>query len=202
MKILRVITVFLTLFLIDLLASCEGPCSYPRYEYSNCGIELYYVVNNGNIINYTNTRKENFRLKVELDRNIGLCKMPSKRGGLFMNIAYADECINDTYIGLETVTDFKIITTSSYNNQYSTGDDITDLFRISYKVRRTNFYESVDEFLDFFGQKEEISSLVLDEPINLFFKQTPEAGTYSFKVQITLSDGRILESSLGEIELT
>jgi len=123
------------------------------------------------------------------------------RNSIFIQSAYATsiECPpRFIYNPNDTIVSIRIFTMNDFDNQHSENSDITAYFRIAHS------FSTVENFVANMRYTYEVNfeNWWREVTIDLLLMTAPTTnGFHQFKVQIELSDGRILEQKTTEIEL-
>lgn len=197
MKILRVLAIFTTFFLIDLLSSCDGTCNSSSFRFTHCDLEVQNL-DNANafpVISSADTiESEVFGLRLDFTRKIDVCNHKFHGKGIFISSAYADECIPESYYAIETIEDIQVLTLNDFSSSQLAGSDISSVFKTFYNFGGPKFSNSIEELLTNRNLSSSGESGILDRPIDLLLNTVPITGEQQFKVLVLLSDGRVLES--------
>ena len=121
----------------------------------------------------------------------------------FIQSTYATsvpDCYDYIYSAIDSIESIKIFTLNNFDNQHSENSDITDCFRVA------RAYSSIEEYvknINYTYECDDFETLPWkDIMIDLLLMTAPTTtNNQQFKVQIKLSDGRILEQQTSEIEL-
>lgn len=200
MRIGKVVFIVLTVFAVRIFISC---CDCPvttTFMYSFGHISVYNLDNSGKelVISQSNSiPKRAYGIRIDLS----LLKLSSNtfRLNAFTD-ARAFDCFcppETQYTPKDTITSISVTTDIAFNNQYPAESDVSDLFRVLGSGR----YITIGEHLK---SPEAIyeNTTPDDEKIELFLLQPPDnAGEYLFKVEVFLSDGRILSMTADPVNL-
>lgn len=167
----------------------------------NCGPIYYYSINELIISNLDNSGKDPiesyseiinknaYGLKIRfttLELTSGL-----KKRSFFIAPTLATSCDCDKWeYAEESVQHIKITTIYDFNDSYMAGSDITDLFRIF-----SGGYFLINEYLTRFSFSQTILNVDKEHTRSLLLITPPEnTGPHQFEIEVTLSDGRILQA--------
>jgi hypothetical protein len=200
MRIRKAAFIILTVFTSRIIISCCDCPMTTEYQYSFDYISLYNLDNSGKdlIISQTNIiPKKAYAilidfslLKVSLN-NFQLEGFPA---------ANAIDCFcppETRYSPKDTITSITITTIKTFDNQHPAESDISSFF----KLLGFDRYIPIQEFL---SEPERIYEYTKpeNEKIELFLLQPPSvAGEYSFKVEVILSDSRLLSMTTNPVIL-
>ena len=209
MKIRLIILLLLLVPIPDLFYSC-CPCDVTTayIDYSHKALLLKNLDNSGEktfVSESSQLNKNAYGIRLYLSReaiaNISQnnCKQIKP---MFIQSAYATSCICPPayiYTASDSIMSIKIITLNDFDNQHLENSLVTECFKVAHShlvvddyVKNINFtYES------------DFEDMIEDEfIIDLVLMNAPTASNVQqFKVQIVLSDGRILEQETTKIEL-
>jgi hypothetical protein len=202
MKAKRVIFIMLFPLIADLVVSCCN-CLEPVIKlYTHKTILVSNLDNSGSqpVITTSNSVvKTGYGIRVQLNREKTVSN--GKQGALFIQSAYAFDCdcppVNQL-LPKDSVTSIKIFTLNDFDATHSANADISDYF----KVYRFFSFSTIKDYL-----KNSKSTLYEDSELeltlDLLLMTAPSINAqHKFKVQITLSDGRVLEQETSQIQLT
>ena len=196
--------VFLLLFplLAEVVVSCCNCVEPVIQRYTNKTISVTNLNNSGAAPESTNADtvvKRAFGIRVLLERERLAClekKMPS----LFMQSAYAFSCGCEPalqYLPKDSIESISIYTLNEFDNSHAAGADVSDYFKVygDYHFRTIENYVKNTSPTLFNDQdlKPQIDFLLMTAPA--------VSGEHRFRVQIKLSDGRILQSESSPIKL-
>jgi len=110
--------------------------------------------------------------------------------------AYACSCMEDDYIPKEEFSSLKIFSNNDFDDAHPKGTDLS----LYFNAKSNDTMSSLADYLKSFKDFKFIPPIIFYEGI--FLQVPPKSGKkHRFKVSITLSDGRILESETTEVEL-
>jgi len=141
------------------------------------------------------------RLYIITEKRTFACE--KQTNSFFIQSAYATsvpDCYDYIYSAIDSIVSIKIFTLNDFDNQHSENSDITDYFRVA------QAYSSIEEYAKNINYTHECNDFETlpwkDIRIDLFLMTTPTTtNNQQFKIQVKLSDGRILEQQTSEIEL-
>ena len=200
MKANKVILILFFPFLIEIIVSCCN-CSEPEVAtFTHTNVLLEHLDNSGESSRTTisdSILKEAYGLQINLDREFLACNPLQNHSFFISSYALSCDCNQIAYIPREYVTDIIIISSHDFDNTHLAGDDISEYF----KVLKSHSYQSITEYL-----KKEEKDFVYDYlstlRVQLLLMTPPTLNEFhEFKVQIFLSDGRILEQTTTPIYL-
>jgi hypothetical protein len=202
MKAKRVIFIMLFPLIADLAVSCCN-CLEPVIKlYTHKTISVSNLDNSGSqpVISTSNSiLKTAYGIRIQLTREKTVCN--GKQPTLFIQSAYAFDCdcppVNQL-LPKDSVTSIKIFTLNDFDVTHSANADISDYF----KVYQQFYFSTIKDYL-----KNSESTLYDDTELqltlDLLLMTAPSINTqHKFKIQITLSNGRILEQETSQIQLT
>lgn len=142
------------------------------------------------------------RLYLEREKVVVACAKPIN--SIFIQSAYATSCKcppEFLYFPNDSIVSIKVFTVNNFDNQHLENSDITDYFRVAHSystvendvANRRYSYGSDAEFEKSCGKEIKIDLLLMTAPTI--------SHLYQFKIQVKLSDRRILEQLTSEIEL-
>jgi len=200
MRIRKVAFLIITVFTVRILISC---CDCPlttEYQYSFDYISVYNLDNSGNelIISQTNIiPKKAYGILIDFSLlKVGLNNIQLE--GFPVANAFDCFCPAETqYTPKDTIVSITITTNNDFDNQHPAESNISDLF----KLLGSDRYITIQEFLRMSEKIYEYTKPE-NEKIDLFLLQPPEvAGEYSFKVEVLLSDNRLLTMTANPVIL-
>lgn len=201
MKIKKIIIIFLFALIVQLIVSCCGGCGEPlELHYTNKEIIISSLDNRGEVplvSSSTTFIKTAYGIRINFTReNIACIK---KTNTFFIQSANAlsCKCPPDHYLPRDSITSLKIFTLNDFDSNHSANSDISDYF----KVFKKNTFTPISSYL-----KNSDSSLYYNQGYNqdtdiLLMSPPTINNKHKFKVQIILSDGRVLEQETLLIEL-
>jgi hypothetical protein len=190
-KFSKIILLLLFPLMAELVVSCyDCKCSEP--------VTTYYTHKSIKVSNIDTAKapepttsdsiaKTSYALFLQLNIEKTACRTEPKLH--FISPAYACDCVGDKHVAKEEVTAVKILSLKAFTPNEPADSDITDYF----EGYDNGIHFSAEEFIKMrylYGVSPTEKSL----DFTLYLK-APEAfsGNHQFKVQITLTDGRILE---------
>ncbi len=207
MKTKLVILFLLLLPIVDLFFAC-CPCDVTtkHVKYSHKTLSLKNLDNSGeNAIESeaSELNKNAYGIRLYLAREKNTIAQNIKQiNSIFIQSAYATSCeCPPEYIfsASDSIISIKIFTLNNFDNQHFENSDITDYFRIAHT------YSSVKDHLTSIHYTYEYDIQELTEKtleIDLLLMIAPEINSnHQFKIQIALSDGRVLEQQTREVKL-
>ena len=143
------------------------------------------------------------RLYLTREKYVVACAKPVN--SFFFQSTYAavdpPDCPDYVFSANETIVSIKLFTLNKFDNQHAENSEITNYFKTphsyssieDYVAKIQYIYEDYVEFEKSWGQELIIDLLLMTAPaVN---------NLHQFKIQVKLSDGRILEQLTTEIEL-
>lgn len=174
LRILLTLTVFL-----GMGCDCEG---FLEPEYSSCkltDVQLHHMNNEGKQpVEATSAgiKKEAYLLRIDLITD-----------SLLSNYNYPFYKLEDGIIKLD------INTVNTLNQDYPVGADVTTCFK--------NYPRTVEQNIGDSTQKGDTINVMYGNKIYLALRTTPQAGTHSFRVTLTLASGKKIERETTPIML-
>lgn len=175
-------------------------------NYSNLSMTLGNLDNSGEKPIITNSKtvpKNAYGIGVSFQRELVACS--KKSFPTFFQSAYAFSCNCPPELQImakDSITAVKIFTVYDFDDSHSARSDISDYF----KVYKYNSFVSIAEYLNSMNDYIYSGWTLYDESelefeVTLLLMTTPKIDkTNKFKVQVTLSDGRVLEQDTDEID--
>lgn len=202
MNIKKVLIILLFPFITELVVACCPDCDDPIIgHYTNKTLSVSNIDNSGikpEIANGNPIPKEAFGIRVRLGREKTACLTP--RRSLFIQTAYARTCHcppENEFLAKDSVTAIQIFTSADFDANHPAHADISEYF----KVFKNNSFTTISNHL------EKHSTVVnyedeFDWTFDLVLMTPPTKNiNHSFRVKITLSDNRVLESETIPIDL-
>ena len=143
------------------------------------------------------------RLYLTREKYVVACAKPVN--SFFIQSTYAavdpPDCPGYIFSSNDTIVSIKLFTLNKFDNQHSENSEITNYFKIGhsyssiedYVAKIRYIYEDYVDFEKSWGQELIIDLLLMTAPTT--------NNLHQFKIQVNLSDGRILEQLTTEIEL-
>jgi len=208
MKRKVIIIFFLLAPIVDLFYSC-CPCDIEtKYiSYSHKSLLLKNLDNSGEKAIETGNlqlNKNAYGIRLYLTREKNTVACIKRINSIFIQSAYATSCeCRPEYIynASDSITSIRVFTLYKFDYQHPENSDITNYF----KVRQT--YSDVDEYIESIYYTNEkdwrwFEPIETELEIDLLLMTAPTTdNNHKFKIQIELSDGRILEQETTEIQL-
>lgn len=203
MKLNKIFIILLFPFITEIAVSC---CDCPDTifgRYTNKEILVTNIDNSGSKIMTTTANavyKEAFGIRITLNRERTACLIP--RHSIFIQTAYATKCVCPPEIELlakDSVTTIQIFTVNDFNADHSENSDISDYFKV---FNQQSFsFSTISDFL-----RENNTTLdhesMLEATFDLLLMTPPNLNkNHSFKIVMTLSDGRVLQEITTPIDL-
>ena len=200
MKIKKIIVILLFTFIAQLIVSCCN-CGEPLVlHYTNKQVIISSLDNRGEqplVSASTTFIKTAYGIKINIIReNIACIK---KTYTFLIQSANARKCScpSNHYLPRDSITSLKIFTLNDFDSNHSANSDISPYF----KVFKENTFTPISSYL-----KNSDNSLNYNQGYNqdtdiLLMSAPTIKNKHKFKVQIILSDGRILEQETLLIEL-
>lgn len=199
-RVKKVVFLILLPLIVQLVIFCCPNCdgvvsgSYTKLEVDNLdnsGIEA--LIATGDSI----TRNA-FGIRIHLERDKISCKESPNYNSIIPSAnAFRCECLPDHIVAEDSITAIKVITLQNFDTNHLSGDDISSYFQF---FKNYHFTSIADYVANLHGTLDDASEL--NSKIDLLLAHPPlNTGMYQFKIQILLSDGRILEAITSEIKL-
>jgi len=201
MKKRKIIFILLFPLVAEVVISCCDCLKPVIHNYSNKTISLNNIDNSGSepIISSAETiLKTAYGIRVQISRE--KIVFASRSGSVFIQSACAQDCFcppEIQFLPQDSVISIRIFAVNDFDLNHLANADISDNF----KVYKPHSFTSIKDYL-------KNSNLVLydDSSLDIIFDlllMTAPASSdkQKFKVQITLSDGRVLEKETSEIKL-
>jgi hypothetical protein len=211
MKTKKSIILFLLLVPIaELFYSC-GPCddiTTKHISYSHKTIFLKNLDNSGAQAVETDSLQLNknvYGIRLYLTKEKNTVAHTKPINSIFTQSAYAfhRECPPEyIFSPSDSIKSIKIFTLNTFDNQHAKNSDITSYFRIAHSyskiedyVKNMAFTYEYNSDFETFPEKDVMR-------IDLLLMTAPKtSNNQQFKIQVVLSDGRILEEQTPEIQL-
>lgn len=202
MRINKVLIILLFPLIAELVVSCCNHCIDPLIgHYTNKTILVKNIDNSGSVPMITTANsvlKEAFGIRAQLGREMTACLNLSKY--LFIRTASAMKCEcppPNQIFARDSVTAIQIFTINDFDTNHSSNSDVSEYF----KVFKNSSFSTITDFLKDYNAVL-YSESELDLTIDLLLMTPPGLNiSHSFKIKITLSDGRNLEGVSNAIEL-
>jgi hypothetical protein len=196
----KIILILLFPFIADLVVSCCNCLDTLIHHYTNKTISVSNLDNSGQELREISSGsviKTAYGIRVKLNREKMACidKPPIILG----EPAYAYDCRcppSDQFLPNDSIADIRVITLTDFNSTHPANTAISTYF----KVYALYSFSTLDDFVkntsaSFFNETE------LQVTLDLLLMTPPDSnGPHQFRVQIVLSDGRILEQDTPTID--
>lgn len=196
-------TLFLLLFPLIaqlVISCCDCPEPVIRY-YTNKSITARHLDNRGAQVEVATSGsipKKAYGIRLQLTREITACIQ--KSNSLFISSAYAFGCHCMPALQFwakDSIKTIKIFTLRDFDNTHFAGADLSDYFQ----VFTANTFTSITDYLKH-PEAVLYTETELTNSTNLLLMTAPSTHTqHQFRLQMTLSDGRVLETETSTIEL-
>ena len=199
----KIFVLVLFLAIMDFTFSCCPPVEGVKVRYSHCKITVSNIDNSGDypvVVTTGSIPKNNYGIKLDITKQEDSCtNLTSKyRFSIFTSAYACDQEDFAIFKALDTITQIQIISLHDFNSTHPANSDVSELFYVFEEGKSS----TIEEFLNNKIYNFEGNQYDLFESILLLLNHTPDANTLQqFKVEIHLSDGRILSSTTPEIEL-
>jgi len=205
----KIVLILLAPLIVEIAIGCchcdDAPSVASLYTYKS--IQLENLDNRGAepVVSESGPYlKEAYGLRVHLYRD--LIAHSSGAPVSFFPSAYAFSCgceNNSSISARDSITYVHIITLRDFDASHQAGAEISDLFRVQTESYGTQELTRVGEYatgpyLRYASADRFLRDMTFDI---LLFAQPAAGGLYKFKIQFTLSDGRVLEQETPEIQL-
>ena len=201
-----ILLLFLLIPMLDIFYSCcHCDVETEHVSYSHQTLQLKNLDNSGEKAIETESlqiNKNAYGIRLYLSREQNATTFTKQVNSIFFHSAYAfhcgcpPECI---YSASDSIISINIFTVRKFDDQHPENSNITNYFRPdmeNYVANMRYSYES--EKPNAFSIEGSIGKLIID----LLLMTAPTSDDLQqFKIQIVLSDGRILEELTSEIEL-
>jgi uncharacterized protein DUF5034 len=197
----KLFLVLLFPFIADLAISCCNCLDTLTHNYSNRTLKVTSLDNSGQDpkeISAGSVFKTAYGIRVQLFREkVVHIKKPAI---VFGQSAWAFDCRcppTDEFLPKDSVIDIRVLTLYNFNNDHPANSDVSAYF----KVYAPYNFETLDAYRKYIG-----GAFYGESDLQLSFNMllmTPPAsgGAHQFRVQLILSDGRILEQDTPTIDL-
>lgn len=202
MRIRKVIFVLLFPFMAQIALSCCR-CDDPDFQgyYSNTSLSVAHINNAGAeplVTIADSVAKAAYGIELALVRE-RVAKNKSIRS-LFASEAYATSCYCDAegiLFPRDSISTIRIITLFPFDNNHPANTDITSYF----SVFKDRAFSTINDYLIESGATL-YTEAGLELRLNLLLMTPPVMGMqHRFKIQVVLSDGRMLEQETSNVNL-
>ena len=203
MKLNKILFVLMFPFLAEFAVSCCSCIDTVTGRYTNKAISIDNIDNSGTkplVTAASAISKKAYGIRVKLDREKTACVTPSP--SLFVSSAYAFSCDCPPALELsakDSITKIQIFTINEFDANHAANSDISTYF----KIFEQGFYSNntISEFLIGNNRKLNNNSELISTPDFLLMTPPSINKTHSFKIVITLSDGRSFEEITNSVDL-
>ncbi|NII23795.1 DUF5034 domain-containing protein [Pseudoflavitalea sp. X16] len=195
--------IFLLLFplIAEVVISCCNCMEPVIRRYTNKTISVEHLDNSGSeavVSTSGSVTKKAYGIRLRLIREQLACIQ--QRKSLFIQSAYAYSCGCEPalqFLAKDSITSIKVYTLNDFDGTHPAGSDLSGYFKV-YSVYN---FMTIEDYLKYMDVTLYAESQ-LDTRIDLLLMTAPVlTGQHQFKVQLTLSDGRTLETETSTIEL-
>jgi len=202
-----IILFFLLVPIVELLfySCCGCDVETEKRNYSHKAIFLKNLDNSGEKVIESESlqlNKNAYGIRLYVAREKVFIARTKHINSIFIQSANATSCEcppEYIYFPSDSIVSIKIFTVNNFDNQHSENSDITNYFKVAHLYSNVENYVTkinhtyYSDFEDFSENGLSVDLLLMTAPtINNF---------HQFKIQVKLSDGRILEELTTEIEL-
>jgi hypothetical protein len=204
----KVIIILLLPIVAEVVIACCDCLDPVKKTYSNEAFIINYLDNSGASPVATtagSVPKDAFGIRLQFQREIVACHYRMIPTFFQSAYAFSCDCPPDYQIfPKDSVLSIKIFTQYDFDAGHAADSDISDYFSIYHPHSFTSIDKYLKPEIDYDGN----STLVLyrnedlTTDLDLLLMTAPSTNTtHQFKVQITLSDGRVFEDETTEIDL-
>ena len=197
MKFFRIIGVFLTLFVVNLVfESCiDNRCpKSKKFEYSilsfsltQLDLEVWFSA----LPDYVEFRRDfGVQFIFETEKTV-MAKNCKPVNSLFMRSVYALDCVPDTYFPKEKIISIQVFSDKDFGETHPAGTDVAEFFKVLMGF-------DIVSFESFFENPVEELSFLLNF-VCVLTATNIKAGEYEFTFVVNLSDERTLEQSIKSV---
>lgn len=191
----RIVLLLLLPFIAEFFISCCD-CGDPvQLNYSHCSVTTRLLdLQGGEPVVVTEPDfivATNFGIELTLERSEDVCQFKPSQFSLFSEAsALSCDCLDFDASPRETVSDIRVFTLSDFNEEVTAGDEVSNLFlERKFNGVTEGLITAADQIIYDYGYAE-YDTYVMD----LVLTQAPnEQGDFQFRVEIELTDGRVLE---------
>lgn len=192
-KIKKIIFLLFFPFIAHVVISCCDCVEPLIYQFTHKTITINNLDNAGSepvVSTATSVIKTAYGIRIQVNREKTACTEPVR--SLFIQSAYATKCgcpPEKQLMPKDSITAIKVVTLNDFDNSHLANTEISDYF----KVYTPYSFVTIGKYL------QDSKNVLYDESelgikIDLLLMIVPTMNTqHKFKVQITLSDGRIFE---------
>jgi hypothetical protein len=209
---LKVLILLVLPFAAQVIVACCGECLDTILKnYSNKIMTVANLDNSGIqpvVTNSSSVSKDAYGIKINIQRELVACAEKSML--TFFSSAYAWSCQCPPTLAMvakDSIISFKVFTVYDFDADHPANSDVSEFFR----VPEFNVYNTIPEYLNFqsrfayyqysYPKWTLFDDEQLDFEITLLLMTPPKIKTTNqFKIEITLSDGRIFEQETTEID--
>lgn len=201
MKTKKIIFILLLPLILEIVVSC-CECVDPIFQnYTNKAISINNLDNSGKepiVSASTAIIKTAYGIRIQLHREkIACIEGPNS---IFIQSAFATSCDCPPpyqFLPKDSITTIKILSLNDFNSNHSANSEISDYFKVFNHYSFSTIQEYLKNTRSVLNYESEF-----EIKIDLLLMTAPTINNQQkFRVQITLSDGRILEQETSIIEL-
>ncbi|RAW00347.1 DUF5034 domain-containing protein [Pseudochryseolinea flava] len=204
MKFKKILLLLLLPYMFEVLIACStGDCDGDfgnTYQYTHKLLEvknLDYSGTQPSVVLEGDVSKHAYGIRLAIQREMVARITGPVKFSVFSPL-YATDCPPNEYVGIESIASIKVFTVNDFDDTHSAGSDVSNYFRVGNGANAM----TLTKFLDQFGNKTIYLVDQLNEDVDLYLATAPESNTSNqFKVQVTFSDGRVVEKTVDEIDL-
>ncbi|UXE66480.1 MAG: DUF5034 domain-containing protein [Chryseotalea sp. WA131a] len=210
MKLNKIVTVWMIPVLAQIVVACCDCIDPVLKNYSNLSMTVDNLDNGGEkpiVTNSATVPKNAYGIKVNFHREIVACN--KKTSPTFFQSAYAFSCDCPPPLEImakDSIVTFKVFSVYDFDSNHPAYSDISEFF----KIFNYNSYSTINDYLNskknigyYYGNSAWTlyDESELEFEMTLLLMTTPKINMNNkFRVQITLSDGRIFEQETTEID--
>lgn len=209
MKKKVIILLVLTIPFAPIFYSCVCDVITKFEKYSHSTLTVQNLDNSGQeavVTESSQINKNSYGIRIIVDRDRAYQSINSvSTNSLFIQSVQATSIVcppEYEFSPKDSIVSLKVFTVNKFDGNHSENSEITEYFRTPYMYKTvndviSNLYYFIQSDFEF-EKTEEANQIILD----LLLMKAPEVGkSHQFKIQIELSDGRILEQLTPKTEM-
>jgi len=149
--------------------------------------------------------KNAYGIRFYLIREKDIIARIKQTNSIFVQSMYAftkAPCPEYFHFPSDSIVSIKIFTINDFDDQHLTDSDVTNYFRVAGSFSTIENYVAGVRYTFDWGYITDFEDFIAEIKLDLLLMTPPTAtNNHQFKVQVTLSDGRILEQLTTEVQL-
>jgi len=208
MRLKKILIVLSIPVMAEIAIACCDCLETISKNYSHKSIVVQHLDNSGEKpeVTYGSVPKHAYGVRVTFTREVVACR--AKQTPTFFQSAYAFSCDCPPELTIapkDSIVSIHLFAEHDFDPSHPADSDVSDYFKVYFPDAFS--FTSIEDYLQPVINYRGYSNLVLfdesqlEEELTLLLMTPPENTVNKFRIQITLSDGRIFEQTTEEIDL-